>query len=81
MSQQSEGGCFGKANVTRYGFCNEEEKKRKKLIKNFLTLITLITNIFIISGVTRHWYSSNDNNGKFYIEDRQALQMIYVIYA
>ena len=29
MSQQSEGGCFGKANVTRYGFCNEEEKKEK----------------------------------------------------
>ena len=27
MSQQSEGGCFGKASVTRYGFYEEEEKK------------------------------------------------------
>ena len=27
MSQQSVGGCFGKANVTRYGFYEEEEKK------------------------------------------------------
>ena len=29
MSQQSEGGCFGKAAVTRYGFYEEEEKKKK----------------------------------------------------
>ena len=29
MSQQSEGGCFGKANVTRYGFYEEEEKKKE----------------------------------------------------
>ena len=29
MSQQSEGGCFGKANVTRYVFVNEEEKKKE----------------------------------------------------
>ena len=28
MAQQSEGGAFGKANVTRYGFCNEEEKEK-----------------------------------------------------
>ena len=33
MSQQSEGGCFGKANVTRYGFCNEEEEKKKETDK------------------------------------------------
>ena len=29
MSQQSEGGCFGKANVTRYRFYEEEEKKKE----------------------------------------------------
>ena len=29
MSQQSEGGCFGKANVNRYGFYEEEEKKKE----------------------------------------------------
>ena len=29
MSQQSEGGCFGKASVTRYGFYEEEEKKKE----------------------------------------------------
>ena len=29
MSQQSEGGCFGKAGVTRYGFYEEEEKKKE----------------------------------------------------
>ena len=55
MAQQSEGGAFGKANVTRYSFWNEEEERRKKLIKNFLIILTTITNIFIISGVTRHW--------------------------
>ena len=33
MSQQSEGGAFGKANVTRYGFCNEEEKEKKETDK------------------------------------------------
>ena len=32
MSQQSEG-AFGKANVTRYGFCNEEEKEKKETDK------------------------------------------------
>tara|TARA_A100001388_G_scaffold97528_1_gene71133 strand:- start:739 stop:870 length:132 start_codon:yes stop_codon:yes gene_type:complete len=30
MSQQSEGGCFGKASVTRYSFCNEKEEKKKE---------------------------------------------------
>ena len=29
MSQQSEGGCFGKASVTRYVFYEEEEKKKE----------------------------------------------------
>ena len=29
MSQQSEGGCFGKANVPRYGFYEEEKKKKE----------------------------------------------------
>ena len=29
MSQQSEGGCFVNANVTRYGFYEEEEKKKE----------------------------------------------------
>ena len=29
MSQQSEGGCFGKAYVTRYAFYEEEEKKKE----------------------------------------------------
>ena len=29
MSQQSEGGCFGKASVTSYAFCNKEEKKKE----------------------------------------------------
>ena len=52
MAQQSEGGGFGRANVTRL-FRNEEKKEETD--KNFLTTITLITNIFIISGVTRHW--------------------------
>ena len=32
MSQQSEG-AFGKANVTRYGFWNEEEKEKKEIDK------------------------------------------------
>ena len=32
MSQQSEGGCFGRASVTHYGF-NEEEKKKKETDK------------------------------------------------
>ena len=34
-----------------------KKRRRKKLIKNLLTTITLITNIFIISGVSRHWYN------------------------
>ena len=29
MSHQNEGGCFGKASVTRYGFYEEEEKKKE----------------------------------------------------
>ena len=29
MSQQSEGGCFGKASVTLNGFYEEEEKKKE----------------------------------------------------
>jgi len=29
MSQQSEGGAFGKANVTRYGFYEEEKEKKE----------------------------------------------------
>ena len=29
MAQQSEGGGFGRANVTRYVFVNEEEKKKE----------------------------------------------------
>ena len=33
MAHQSEGGCFGKANVTRYGFFNEEEEKKKETDK------------------------------------------------
>ena len=33
MSQQSEGGAFGKANVTRYGFWNEEKKEKKETDK------------------------------------------------
>ena len=33
MSQQSEGGCFGEGNVTRYGLCNEEEEKKKETDK------------------------------------------------
>ena len=33
MSQQSEGGCFGKASVTRYSFWNEEEEKKKETDK------------------------------------------------
>ena len=33
MSQQSEGGAFGRANVTRYGFWNEEEKEKKETDK------------------------------------------------
>ena len=40
------------------------KKKRKKLIKNCLMTITLITNIFIISGVTRHWHNLTENNGR-----------------
>ena len=33
MAQQSEGGAFGKANVTRYSFWNEEEEKKKETDK------------------------------------------------
>ena len=33
MSQQSEGGAFGKANVTRYSFSNEEKEKKKETDK------------------------------------------------
>ena len=29
MAQQSEGGGFGRANVTRYVFVNEEEKQKE----------------------------------------------------
>ena len=29
MAQQSEGGGFGRANVTRFAFVNEEEKKKE----------------------------------------------------
>ena len=42
-----------------------KKKRRKKLIKNLLTLITLITNLFIMSGVTRHWHNlPEQNNGR-----------------
>ena len=41
-----------------------KRKKRKKLIKSFLTTTTLITNIFIMSGVTRHWHNLPKNNGR-----------------
>ena len=41
-----------------------KKKRRKKLIKNLLTLITLITNLFIMSGVTRHWHNLPENNGR-----------------
>ena len=30
MAQQSQGGGFGRANVTSYSFWNEEEEKKKK---------------------------------------------------
>ena len=33
MAQQSEGGGFGRANVTRYVFVNEEEEKKKETDK------------------------------------------------
>ena len=32
-----------------------KKRKRKKLIRNLLTTITLVTNLFIIAGVSRHW--------------------------
>ena len=33
MAHQSNGGGFGRANVTRYSFVNEEEKKKEKTDK------------------------------------------------
>ena len=32
-----------------------QKKKRKKLIRNLVTLLTVVTNCFIIAGVSRHW--------------------------
>ena len=40
-----------------------QKKKRKKLIRNLVTLLTVVTNGFIIAGVTRHWsYHKNGIN-------------------
>jgi hypothetical protein len=33
MAHQSNGGGFGRANVTRYSFMNEEEEKKKETDK------------------------------------------------
>ncbi len=32
-----------------------QKKKRKKLIRNLVTLLAVVTNLFIIAGVSRHW--------------------------